>query len=192
MKTTSRIFALLFLSFGFAGLAATIYGAYHQMFLAGASFLVAVVLLIDSMKKIEKHLTTPDEKDLYQKIIETKLKNSFFTGQKVWFHVSDNIMPGFRNTTIEERFPAGYGYTQGVIVNFFLIHQTVFAVVEVTTVNNSSWDKRNIIDYFLMDLCNLRTLEQLNKYIENQALQPTVMKWSAFADTQHLYRQIPR
>lgn len=54
MKTTSRIFALLFLSLGFAGLAATIYGACHQMLLAGASFFVAVVLLIDSMKKIEK------------------------------------------------------------------------------------------------------------------------------------------
>jgi len=55
MKTSSRIFATLLLSLGsFAAGAAALCGAKHQWFIVGLCLTVAIALLIDAGKKIDK------------------------------------------------------------------------------------------------------------------------------------------
>jgi len=53
MKTTSRIFAFLFIAIGIFAAGSAISGATHQWFIAGICTVVALTLLADAGKEID-------------------------------------------------------------------------------------------------------------------------------------------
>jgi len=54
MRTSSRIFAALFLALGIFCIGAVIYGATHQVYTAGICLAMALVLMADATREIEK------------------------------------------------------------------------------------------------------------------------------------------
>ncbi len=55
MKTSSKIFAVLFFVLGLTAAGAALYGASHQWFMAGICALADIVLLDDILKETESN-----------------------------------------------------------------------------------------------------------------------------------------
>jgi len=55
MKTSSKIFAVLFLVLGLTAAGAALYGATHQWFMAGVCALADIVLLDDILKETKSN-----------------------------------------------------------------------------------------------------------------------------------------